>query len=87
MNLQKRIEQLEQRSGTKYGTPLCLFLVALRADDRDDTELVTSYTAGDRTWTRHEDETGKQLKERVAADVEATGRVTLVCAQYQKEAS
>lgn len=87
MNLQKRVEQLEQRSGPKDTMPLCLFLVALRADERDDTDLVTAYSAGDRTWTRREDETGKQLKDRVAADVGATGRVTLVCAQYEREAS
>lgn len=86
MSLQKRIEQLEQRSPAKGLAPLCIFLVALRppGESPEDAPRVTGYTSGDRSWTRGEAERADEFKRRVVADVDATGRPALIAARYEE---
>jgi len=86
VTLRARVSRLEI-SCHKETMPLCIFIVALAANEEGQARPVIAYSAGDRSWSRFEGEGDGQFKARVAAEVEATGRATLVCARYEEEAA
>ena len=77
MNLQKRVEELEQRTFNAFDFPKCIFIVPMTVDD-DGGRDVHAYTAGDRSWSRREGEGPEQFKERVAAEVANKRRESLL---------
>jgi hypothetical protein len=93
MNLEKRVEQLEQRMGTDNDFKLLIVsFVGCNPDksglDRQIRHEVTGYSASgrDRKWNRGPGESAEELKARMECELRAEGhKVYAVCECYEPD--
>lgn len=91
MNLEKRIEALETKSGNRGDVVWTIFLVAMKAAG-DDADNVVGYDCGEQSWDRLPGESLDALKARVDEGLHRnalqTGRlVSLVSERYTEKSA
>jgi hypothetical protein len=90
MNLEKRVEQLEQRIATSDDFMLVVISLLLADPEKIGPERaihreVVGYSAlwRDRKWDRHEGESPEELRARLEAELKAEGHTAYgVCERY-----